>query len=173
MENEQRAKSQNSYGLTDEHCMDMLSTKWNTPGWNIDDIDWDSKLRVTQMECHPHHKLQLTKRVFTAAPSLTRGKPRSQEEELTVWTGADTSWIKNCSYKDAEVNFNRWDPALCPVPVEHIVSPCPIGVNSRDVSRQVAFRRLVGCGWQRPETAWTQKHNLLSMTFKSCNKDKQ
>jgi hypothetical protein len=139
--NEQRANI--AHGLTDEQCMELPATKWNTPGWNIDDIDWDSKLRVTQMECLPHHKLQLPKRVFTAAPSLNRGQPRSQKRELNAWTGTDTSWINDCSYKNAEVNYNRWDPGLCPVSVKNIVSDSPRGgVSSRDISRQVAFKRL-------------------------------
>lgn len=86
---------------------------------------------------------QVSGRVFTAVPDLSRGAiPTGRLLDVDFVQGLDTSETKRC-IKIAEADESRFlDPGVCAVPVEHIVPPwTPGGASSRCISRSQAFQK--------------------------------
>jgi hypothetical protein len=95
---------------------------------------------------------QLCTRVFSASPSLSRGQGEP-ELEMRMRAGVSTSGINHPSKCDlredywvsvSELDFDRFAPGVCAVPVEHIVPKWTHGgSSSRDISRSSGFRRAL------------------------------
>lgn len=117
------------------------------PGYGLDPtfIDVDSRMHTSRDQLtHGRSRQPLASRVFTAAPDFGRGGLVS-DVESSLLSGHDTSVMRECGHV-TEVDWNRFDPGVCPSSVENIVNPWPIGEPSREIARSAAFIRDLGCG---------------------------
>lgn len=117
-------------------------------------IDMDSEVRNNDRSTRPTiGRQQLCARVFTAAPSLGRGRSIPVVESALI-NGQDTSGERSCS-RWAEQPFDTLHPAVCRVPVHHIVPADGLpatGVSSRDIARSPEFLKAMGYRAQTSST---------------------
>lgn len=128
------------------------------------EVDGDSRMRLTAESTHSRTRLQLSTRVFTAAPDLSRGNRgsgagdgRAGADDLAMLVGALRQ--KPCDSL-SERDYDRFSPGVCTVGVEHIVPPWTAGgASSREIARSSRFQRALGRseraagGWPVPEPA--------------------
>ena len=120
--------------------------KWDGYGPSGARVDGDTKLRLEAERTRPRARLQLCSRVFSAAPNLSKARGESGLE-ARVMTGVDTSCSRRApGLRMSEADFDRFDPAVAAVPVEHIVPAWTAGgASSRDIARTKKFRKALGC----------------------------
>ena len=128
---------------------------WDGFGISACAIDGDSRLRVLSEATHPRQRTQLPKRLFSAVPNLARGVP-TPDVESSLFSGDSTSLLRACD-RLAERDWNRFDPGVAAVPVEHVV-PTWMAAPSRTVARSPEFLRALGYvhdgrAWVRPGVA--------------------
>lgn len=109
-------------------------------------IDCDSLLRGATEDAvrlgRLDHGRQLCTRVFVSAPNLAKRRPDPLLESRIV-PGVDTSDTRRC-YRIGEESYDRFDPGVCQVPVDHIVPPWTAGgASSRDIARSRPFQHAV------------------------------
>lgn len=118
--------------------------KWDGYGWSSSEVDGDTELRLEARATHPRSRMQLNARVFCAVPALSRASADPEVESRLILHGsADT---RNARGYDpiGEVDFDRFDPGVSPVSVDHIVPVWTVGGDSsRDIARSRKFRKAV------------------------------
>jgi hypothetical protein len=123
-------------------------------GLDPDMIDGDSGLRNSRTSVtHTRVRQALPTRVFTAALDLGRGGLRVNTESRLL-SGDDTSRLRMCSARLAERDWDRFDPAVCPVAVENVVQQSRGGEPSRDIARSGAFLKDMGYKWDCATKTW-------------------
>lgn len=143
------ASTRNPGGACASHVLDMHTQNTHlliTPGYGLDPcfIDVDSRMHTSRDQLtHGRSRQPLASRVFTAAPDFGRGGLVS-DVESSLLSGHDTSVLRECGHV-TEVDWNRFDPGVCPSSVENVVNPWPIGEPSREIARSAAFIRDLGC----------------------------
>jgi hypothetical protein len=118
-------------------------------------------MRLGSIATHARSRMQLNKRVFTAAPdlALTSSLPDPfedcygddedrDEDELGLQEGTNIG-TRGCNSRAdvSEVDYNRFDPGYCPPALDNIIGPwVPGGAMSRDIARSQQFKRLLRRG---------------------------
>ncbi len=133
-----------------------LQTRARQPwlGFGLDTchVDDDSRLRQSKDRLtNTRGRQQLSVRTFEAGPDLSRGQQRGVANDDgfgvvgSLRAGMDTSVLKSCS-RTTEKDFQRFQPNVCPVGVEHIVPTFWVhgGASSRDIARSEGFLKAVG-----------------------------
>lgn len=133
---------------------------WDGYGWNVSRIDEDTDMRLGSISTHSKSRMQLNKRVFTAAPDLGlvsalqdpfEGCYDDADEEgdtLGITNGTNIG-TRGCNSRAdvSETDFNRFDPGYCPPTIDHIISPWVAGgAMSRDIARSRRFQKLLRSG---------------------------
>ena len=115
-------------------------------GMNADVIDIDSSIRYNE-HTNQREKQQMSMRYFHAVPNLARGahKPDVESELMNAESG---TVLKQCSYKLAEVDFQRFTPFVGLVQqnikgARHVPDFPTIGVDSRDAVRTQMKQAMV------------------------------
>lgn len=131
-------------GTTARDCLELESKIRSGDGFGIRaaEIDGDSSFRNNSTAyTHGRTRQSLSTRVFGAAPDRGRGGLAADvESRLTLSGGVD----RDCTHRYAEVNYDRFDPGVRPVGVQHVVVPFPAGRPSRDIARSPAFLATIG-----------------------------
>ena len=140
---------------------------WDGYGWNVARIDTDTRLRMGSIATHSRARMQLNKRVFTAAPDMamssalpdpfdddcfcdgeTDGDGDGHDGQVGLLEGTNIG-TRGCNSRAAisEANYNRFDPGYCPPTVDHIIGPWVAGgAMSRDIARSGKFKKLLRRG---------------------------
>ena len=110
------------------------------------EIDADSAARHDAAWTNSKDRQQLPSRVFTAVPDLSRGRPFPCIESRLSTGPTDTTLVRHCAARLAEVDFDRFQPGGVDVQdVRKIVLPgARGGESSRLLSRDPAFLRSMG-----------------------------
>lgn len=140
---------------------------WDGYGWNVARIDTDSRMRMGSVATHSRARMQLNKRVFTAAPDMAMASALPDpfdddcscdglEESDSDGYGDDIGLLegtnigtRGCNSRAAvsEADYNRFDPGYCPPAQEHIIGPWVAGgAMSRDIARSRKFKKLLRRG---------------------------
>lgn len=129
--------------LSDQDCAE-LEARMGNGDLLAASIDSDSSMRYpVGGSTHDHTRQSLGTRVFGSVPNMGRGGLNAGVESKLLLSG-DSGTSRVCVHRLAEVDYNRFDPVVRQVPVEHIVLPYPAGVPSRDISRSDGFLHQVG-----------------------------
>lgn len=136
--------------LSQQDCANLEARIQSGDGFGVTakGIDGDSDLRLPVLT-HDHARQSLGTRVFVSVPDMARGGLDATVESKLLLSG-DSGTSRVCAHRFAEQSYNRFDPAVCRIGVEHIVQPFPAGVPSRDISRSDAF--MEGQGYRRCAT---------------------
>jgi hypothetical protein len=111
---------------------------WDGYGMSPEEVDGDSRMRLDAEATHPRSRLQLSTRVFTAVPDLSRG---NDPDGQVLFGGPRERPCDSLSEHD----FDRFVPGVCAAAVEHVVPPWTAGgASSRDISRSSRFQRALG-----------------------------
>lgn len=118
---------------------------WDGFGVAPEVIDCDAMMRMATEDASLMGRAdgrQLSNRVFVAAPSLANKRP-DPRHEIAIISGIDTSDTRRC-FRLGEQVVDRFDPGVCPIPVNHVVPPWVAGgVFSRDIGRSEDFQKAV------------------------------
>lgn len=135
--------------LSPQDCVDLRSRIQSRDGYGVTScgIDGDSRMRFpVGGVTHDRSRQSLGTRVFASVPDMGRGGLDAGIESKLLLSG-DSGTSRVCAHRFAEISYNRFDPGVQKVGVQHIVQPYPAGVPSRDVSRSDSF--LDGIGYRR------------------------
>ena len=125
---------------------------WDGYGWNVAEVDRDTRLRLESRNTHPRSKVQLSTRVFVAAPDLAQaGVPPFSDADAAevIFPGPREHPCESLT----EVDYDRFVPGICAIPVDNIVPSWTYGGDSsRDISRSAKFQKALrkSCGGPPP-----------------------
>lgn len=148
-DSDRNSKPSHPQGLTTEELSELSTRTRSRDGWGImpDAVNVDSAFRTPNGGyTHDRTRQGLSTRVFGAAPDLGRGGLDAAVESRLQSQLSGNGTERECSYRFAEVDYDRFDPGVRPVAVTNIVIPFPAGEPSRDIARSSAFLSEMGYG---------------------------
>ena len=142
---------------------------WDGYGLSSARIDADSDMRLGAVVTHARSRMQLDKRVFTAAPDLSMPSGDADDSGLDGDAGLDTRGSRCYKAQVSEADFDRFDPGYSMPSVDHIIPPWTLGgAMSRDIARSGRFKRLLRTGgdmgrWMRTASGMPHQGNLAGV----------